>query len=147
MDDVPSRSFTWFSTGSCSVAHGVMVEKNVGRMFLFLQICGSHHLKPILQWAIPAMLHPRSQQAGLHMKVIETQTLMENIDLRTPPACQFELFHVWKSWVLSDTLKLLHKSLSKYPGLNHLQSMKETSVETQKLKKKSSSKTYFTYRF
>lgn len=58
----------------------------------------------------------RSQQAGLYMKVNENQTLMENMDLNGTPACEFKTFHILNSCVLSDTLKVLYESSSKYPA-------------------------------
>lgn len=57
----------------------------------------------------------RSQKAGSHVKVIENQTLMENMDLSRTPACEFKMFHILNSWVLSDILKRWHESSSKSP--------------------------------
>ena len=58
----------------------------------------------------------RWQQAGWYTKVIENQTLVENMYLSRTPACEFKMFHILNSWVLSDTLKIWNESSSKYPA-------------------------------
>jgi hypothetical protein len=80
------------------------------------------------------------------MKVIETQTLAENMDLSMTPAYEIKMFHILNCQVFSETLKLLHSSSSKYPAdYTILQSLSDRSVESQNFFKISNA--CLTYKF